>query len=129
MMNQIIDNLISGKPIETPVDTVQNNIAQEVAQTQPQPIVELESKSVTQNSTPITTENQGGQEVIIDNVKVNTETGEILGCVIDEEQNPQDLYDSYTRMRQDEKEIFNRPKPSQEKPKHINDDHDEPEMW
>ncbi|MDU7496223.1 MAG: hypothetical protein E7K97_22185, partial [Providencia rettgeri] len=74
-------------------------------------------------------ETQGGQEVIIDNVKVNTETGEILGRVIDEEQNPQDLYDSYTRMRQDEKEIFNRPKPSQEKPKHINNDHDEPEMW
>ncbi|WP_283126903.1 hypothetical protein, partial [Providencia stuartii] len=60
-----------------------------------QPIVELESKSVTQNSTPITTEtaasdnpmeNQGGQKVIIDNVKVNTETGEVLGRVIDGEE-------------------------------------------
>uniref|UniRef100_UPI0024B14069 hypothetical protein n=1 Tax=Providencia stuartii TaxID=588 RepID=UPI0024B14069 len=35
------------KPIETPIDTTQNNTAPEVAQTQPQPIVELESKSVT----------------------------------------------------------------------------------
>lgn len=109
-----------------------------MAQTQPQSIVELTSQSVTQNSTPITTETaasgnppeaQGGQEVIIDNVLVNTETGEVLGAVVEQEENPQDLYDSYTRMRQDEKEIFNRPKPSQEKPKHINDDHDEPEMW
>lgn len=134
-VNQVIDSLISGQPIELPVETAQNNTATEVAQTQPQSIVELTSQSVTQNSMPITSETavsdnppeaQGGQEVIIDNVKVNTETGEVLGRVIDEEENPQDLYDSYTRMRQDEKEIFNRPKPSQEKQKHIND---EPEMW
>ena len=118
VVNQAIDSLISGKPIETPIDTAQNNTAPEVAQTQPQPIVELESKSVTQNSTPITTETaasdnppetQGGQEVIIDNVKVNTETGEVLGRVIDGEENPYDQYDSYTRMRQEEKEILGDP--------------------
>ncbi|HHR6174653.1 TPA: hypothetical protein ACS781_004028, partial [Providencia alcalifaciens] len=93
------------------------------------------SKSVTQTSTQITSEtassenpseNPGGQEVIIDNVKVNTETGEVIGRVIEGEEN---LNDSYTRMRQDEKEIFNQPKPSEEKQKHMNDTHDEPEMW
>ncbi|EMB8480646.1 type IV conjugative transfer system coupling protein TraD [Providencia rettgeri] len=118
VMNQIIDNLISGKPIETPVDTVQNNIAPNVAQTQPKSFVELTSQSVTQNFTPITSETaasdnppetQGGQEVIIDNVKVNTETGEVLGRVIDVEENPYDQYDSYTRMRQEEKEILGVP--------------------
>lgn len=137
-VNQVIDNLISGQPIELPIETTQNNTDTEVAQTQPQSIVELTPKLVTQNSTPITSETaasdnppeaQGGQEVIIDNVKVNTETGEVLGPVIEPEENSQDLYDSYTRMRQEEKEILGDPNVSHSKQTNRNDTHDEPEMW
>ncbi|HHR6394859.1 TPA: type IV conjugative transfer system coupling protein TraD [Providencia alcalifaciens] len=134
-VNQVIDSLIRGQPIELPVDAAQHNTVMEVVRPESQPIVECTSKSVTQTSTQITSEtassenpseNPGGQEVIIDNVKVNTETGEVIGRVIEGEEN---LNDSYTRMRQDEKEIFNQPKPSEEKQKHMNDTHDEPEMW
>ncbi|WP_272539730.1 type IV conjugative transfer system coupling protein TraD [Providencia sp. PROV197] len=137
-VNQVIDSLISGQPIETPVETTQNNTDTEVAQPQPQSIVELTPKSVTQNSTPITSEtaasgnpleSQGGQEVIIDNVKVDTETGEVLGPVIEPEKNSQDLYDSYTRMRQEEKEILGHSDISHSKQTNRNDTHDEPEMW
>lgn len=118
LMTLAIDSLISGKPIEIPVDTTQNNTASEVAQTQPQSIVELTPTSVTQSPTPITSETassetsserQGGREVLVDNVRVNTETGEVLGTTTEHEENPQDLYDSYTRMRQEEKDILGDP--------------------
>lgn len=33
----------------------------------------------------------------------------VLGATTEHEENPQDLYDSYTRMRQEEKEILGDP--------------------
>ncbi|EJD6377766.1 hypothetical protein M0L12_RS12075 [Providencia rettgeri] len=42
-------------------------------------------------------------------MRVNTDTGEVLGTTTEHEENPQDLYDSYTRMRQEEKEILGDP--------------------
>lgn len=117
-VNHVIDSLISGKPIQTLIDATRQDAIPEGGQTQSQTIVEPTAQSVIQNPTLVTTENassenppeaQGGQEVIIDNVKVNTDTGEVLGRVMDGEENPHDLYDSYTRMRQEEKEFLDDP--------------------
>lgn len=116
VMNQVIDSLISGKPIEPPVDTPENNTVTEVAQTQP--VASLTPNSVTEKPTSAvsetassenSTESQGGREVVVDNLRVNTETGEVLGGTAELEENPQDMYDSYTRMRQEEKEILSDP--------------------
>ncbi|WP_272668989.1 type IV conjugative transfer system coupling protein TraD [Providencia sp. PROV151] len=115
-VNQVIDSLISGQPIELPVETTPNNTVTDVAQ--PQPIVQPIPNSTTPKNSQIATgtassenltESQGGREVVVDNLRVNTDTGEVLGTTTEHEENPQDLYDSYTRMRQEEKEILGDP--------------------
>lgn len=115
-VNQVIDSLISGQPIELPVETTPNNTVTDVAQ--PQPIVQPTPNSTTPKNSQIATgtassenltESQGGREVVVDNLRVNTDTGEVLGATSEHEENPQDLYDSYTRMRQEEKEILGDP--------------------
>ena len=67
--------------------------------------------------------------MVIEGLTVNTETGEVLGAAVESEENPQDLYDSYTRMRQEENEILGHPNVSYTKQTNRNDTHDEPEMW
>ena len=135
-VNQVIDSLISGQPIELPVETTPNNTVTDVAQ--PQPIVQPTPNSTTPKNSQIATgtassenltESQGGREVVVDNLRVNTDTGEVLGATTGHEENPQDLYDSYTRMRQEEKEILGHSDISHSKQTNRNDTHDEPEMW
>lgn len=128
----VIDHLISGQPIEKvsePTSAVQPDTATG------QPVIPV-SLAVTpaaiassDNAVQATTETassdnvaerQGGREVVVDNLKVNTETGEVMGPVFETEENPQDQYDSYSRMRQEEKEILGDP--------HANHSHSSPDL-
>ncbi|MEX6281288.1 type IV secretion system DNA-binding domain-containing protein [Providencia hangzhouensis] len=52
-VNQVIDSLISGQPIELPVETTPNNTVTDVAQ--PQPIVQLSPNSTTPKNSQIAT--------------------------------------------------------------------------
>lgn len=121
-VGRFIDGLISGKPVDIPTEEsattkVENAVANDRMPEEllpaPPSVSDTSSPKVDSSETqtaPLTNLNStSGREVVMAGLTVNTETGEVLGAVVGSEENPQDLYESYTRMRQEEKEILGDP--------------------
>ncbi|HHR6038855.1 TPA: type IV conjugative transfer system coupling protein TraD [Providencia alcalifaciens] len=120
-VGSFIDGLISGKPVDIPTEVSATTTVENAVPNDKVPEVLLPATpSVSDTSSPKTDSSEtqtdpltnlnstSGREVVMEGLTVNTETGEVLGAV-ESEENPQDLYESYTRMRQEEKEILGDP--------------------
>ncbi|MDD9341342.1 MAG: type IV conjugative transfer system coupling protein TraD [Providencia heimbachae] len=131
-VNAALDGLISGNPVESAAIAVVEPTASVVNTVSPSAVLNKESTvsptvaSVVEDSTQ-TSSSEGttptGREIEMDHLLVDTETGEILDPQTHLEENPQDTYDNYCRMRQEEKEILVK-QPPQSKEVTSNDEHE-----
>lgn len=100
-VNAVIDGLISGNPVELPEDAPPLPSTQAAEAHSP-----MLPKLANSDSTDMTgSGDSSGQEVHIDNLIVNRQTGEILSPDPTAELAGHDDYDNYARMRQNENEI------------------------
>lgn len=114
-VNAALDGLISGNPVESAAIAVAEPTASVMNTVSPSAVLNKESTvsptvaSVVEDSTQ-TSSSEGtaptGREIEMDHLLVDTDTGEILDPQTHLEENPQDTYDNYCRMRQEEKEIL-----------------------
>ncbi len=114
-VNAALDGLISGNPVKSAAITVAEPTASAVNTVSPSAVLNKENivsptvASVVEDSTQ-TSSSEGttptGREIEMDHLLVDTDTGEILDPQTHLEENPQDTYDNYCRMRQEEKEIL-----------------------
>lgn len=112
-VNAALDGLISGNPVESaaiavaePTASPENSAIPSVAFNIPNP---SDAVSGVADSTPASSAESTtstGREIEMNHLLVDTDTGEILDPQTHLEENPQDTYDNYCRMRQEEKEIL-----------------------